>query len=240
MRPRDRERLKQIYEKAAAVDLVKLFRNIPRFHNYSLGNFILIMLQNPEASQVAGFHRWKKYERKVKKGEKGLVILAPCVYKWKQRKENEETGEEDEIEFKELRGFKTAHVWDISQTEGKELPPMPYAQESTGSYSLGDYERVRDAVSKYYPVIERPAVYGQGGQTDGTSIWINSRNPEEHRFRTMFHELGHILLDHTGDRKDISREQMESEAELFCSYWTARAVISTTTRYISLAGWTRR
>ena len=89
-----------------------------RFHRYSFNNVLLILMQNPEATHVAGFHAWKKLGRTVKKGESGIAIVAPCRYK---KKEENEAGEEESKGYA-LRGFTVAYVFDIEQTEGEPLP----------------------------------------------------------------------------------------------------------------------
>ena len=86
-----------------------------RFPSYSFNNQILIYLQAPDATRVQGFQSWKKLGRKVKKGEKGIGIIAPMVY----RKDKDASPESDE---KTIRGFKVVHVFDVSQTEGDPLP----------------------------------------------------------------------------------------------------------------------
>ncbi len=80
---------------------------------------MLIFLQRPDATVVAGFNRWKSLGRFVKKGEKGIAIFAPCKYKTKI-----ETDDGDEKMMQQIRGFRVVHVFDISQTEGDELPDL--------------------------------------------------------------------------------------------------------------------
>ena len=87
-----------------------------RFHRYSFGNVVLIAAQLPQANQVAGFHAWKKLGRSVRKGEKAIWILAPMVARRAMA-----DGPEDE---QEIRGFKYVPVFDISQTEGDDLPAV--------------------------------------------------------------------------------------------------------------------
>ena len=90
-----------------------------RFHRYSVGNAILIQLQKPDATHVAGFRAWQRLDRHVKKGEHGIAIIAPVVWRRKARPDDSDKDkDEDEI----LSTFKTAYVFDISQTEGKPRP----------------------------------------------------------------------------------------------------------------------
>jgi hypothetical protein len=88
-----------------------------KFHNYSFNNQLMIFLQRPDATVVAGFNRWKSLGRFVKKGEKGLAIFAPCKYRTKI-----ETDDGEEKTLQSIRGFRVVYVFDISQTEGEENP----------------------------------------------------------------------------------------------------------------------
>ena len=87
-----------------------------RFHRYSFGNVLLIAAQCHEATQVAGFHAWRKMARFVRKGEKAIFILAPMVYK------NADANDGDDERV--LRGFKWVPVFDVAQTDGEELPSI--------------------------------------------------------------------------------------------------------------------
>ncbi len=100
-----------------------------RLHHYSLRNVMLIALQKPSATHVAGFHSWKKLGRFVKKGENGIVIIAPLVY----RKEIAENDENTSNVY-EINGFKGVYVFDISQTYGTEIPEFARVQGDPSSY----------------------------------------------------------------------------------------------------------
>src|SRR5258708_36299842 len=121
------EQIKEITEKAteqlvAALKsghsevLAGYLKAIGRFHRYSFHNVLLIASQKPNASYVAGFRTWNQLGRFVKKGEKGILILAPIV----RRKPDTEM-DPDEIPAS-VAGFRAAYVFDVSQTDGKELP----------------------------------------------------------------------------------------------------------------------
>src|ERR1700757_3421750 len=92
-----------------------------RFHNYSFGNILEIARQKPDATRVAGLYAWNQLGRKVKKGEPGIRILAPIVG---VRRKPEEEAKKDFTKQNRpsLVGFRNAYVFDISQTEGAELP----------------------------------------------------------------------------------------------------------------------
>jgi DNA primase len=88
-----------------------------RFHAYSVGNTMLIAMQRPLATQVAGYRAWQALGRQVRKGERGIAILAPMV----GRREDPETGDDVRVVY----GFRTVHVFDVAQTDGDELPEPP-------------------------------------------------------------------------------------------------------------------
>ena len=108
--------------------LTAYLRAMAKFHRYSVGNIILISIQKPDAQHVAGYRTWRKLGRYVRRGEKGIVIMAPIV----QRKTE---AVEDEIKDEEVVvAFKTVYVFDISQTEGKSLPEFAQVQGNPHQY----------------------------------------------------------------------------------------------------------
>src|SRR2546426_9270722 len=109
-------RLMDALEHGQSDALKNYLRLMSRFHRYSWGNCLLIYSQRPNATHVAGFHAWLKLRRYVRKGEKGIVILAPMVGK---KSSGEELAEDDKTR---LFGFRAAHVFDLSQTDGEPLP----------------------------------------------------------------------------------------------------------------------
>src|SRR5258706_4136621 len=127
------EQIKELTEKAteqlvAALNagrseaLTGYLKAIGRFHRYSLHNVLLIASQKPNASYVAGFRTWNQLGRFVKKGEKGILILAPIV---RRKLENEEESDEASTS---VAGFRAAYVFDVSQTDGRELPHIGIVQ----------------------------------------------------------------------------------------------------------------
>jgi len=121
------EQIKEITEKAsqqlvAALNagpsdaLASYLKAIARFHRYSLHNVLLITLQKPNASHVAGFRTWNQLGRFVKKGEKGILILAPML------RRKPDTADDSSTDPSIIMGFRTAYVFDISQTDGRDLP----------------------------------------------------------------------------------------------------------------------
>lgn len=88
-----------------------------RFYHYSPFNQLLIQITNPIATHVAGYTTWQKLNRFVRRGEHGIPILAPCIYKADPDKDDSP---------KKLQGFRVVYVFDVAQTDGEPLPPPPY------------------------------------------------------------------------------------------------------------------
>lgn len=107
--------------------------HMQKFHNYSLNNQMLIWIQNPEATQVAGYNRWEETGRQVRKGEKGLEILAPITFKVKEP--HPITGEEVEKTY--MKGFRSVRVFDISQTDPAEYI---FANETERNTFINEWE----------------------------------------------------------------------------------------------------
>src|ERR1700675_2700294 len=113
------EQLSQALERGHSETLRNYLAAIGRFHRYSLRNVMLIASQKPTASHVAGFHTWRTLGRFVKKGEQGILILAPIV-----RRRNESAKQDETDESSTAVGFRAAYVFDITKTDGKELPTI--------------------------------------------------------------------------------------------------------------------
>jgi len=110
-------------EAGRSEQLKKYLAMIARFHRYSCGNIILISLQRPDATRVAGFKAWQRLGRSVKSGEKAIRILSPVVIR-----------NRDDAEEEKLVTFKSACVFDISQTNGKPLTEFAKVQGDPGEY----------------------------------------------------------------------------------------------------------
>ena len=185
-----------------------------KFHNYSLNNTILIALQRPDATLVAGYKAWQKdHDRTVRKGEHGIKILAPCKYK--VTVESEKKGE-DPKELEYLK-FKITHVFDISQTEGKELPSLGIDELSGG---VDDYRNMYKALLRVCPVpIVQEEIKGgaKGYYSDAEQrIAIQTGMSEMQTIKTMVHEIAHQKMHSSGTRTldmPIDRRTKEVEAE---------------------------
>lgn len=179
-----------------------------KFHRYSLNNQLLIMMQCPDATRVAGFRRWTELGRHVRKGEHGIGILAPCIYKTK----DDETGKDE----RRVTGFRVAHVFDISQTDGEELPDVR-PELLTGEGPVGLWDSLAQIVADegYSLSRDMPQIVGANGETCWTtrSVVVRPDLEPAAATKTLAHEVAHILCRH-GDRDlGVCRGVAEVEAE---------------------------
>jgi antirestriction protein ArdC len=185
--------------------LTAYLKAIGRFHRYSLHNVLLIASQRPHASYVAGFRTWNELGRFVKKGEKAIFILAP-VFRRKMEKE-QENGQEA---ASPLAGFRAAFVFDVSQTDGQQLPHISTVAGDPAGYAerLHRFAGAQGIALEYSESIA-PA---RGMSSGGKITLLPGQSPAE-EFSTMSHELAHELL-HRGDRRASTlRSARETEAE---------------------------
>ena len=184
-----------------------------KFHNYSTGNTILICMQYPQATLVAGYKAWQqKHGRSVRRGEKGIQIIAPYKFKVKTD-ELDENGKEKEVE---RTGFRVAYVWDISQTEGRELPTLG-VDELTGD--VDGYKKLFAALDRNSPVpvyVSEISGTAKGYYDDAAGkIVIREGMSQLQTIKTLVHEMSHAKL-HARDvegSENIDRRTKECEAE---------------------------
>ncbi len=160
-----------------------------QFHSYSWNNQFLISIQCPGASKVAGFQTWKKLGRNVKKGAKGIAILAPCLYRRKADAEND-----DSPTVQKLFGFKVAYVFDLSSTEGEPLPTLQYAAAAGGENLLPKLEAAAGklAVQLEYLEIPEPGVHGY---STGGRIVIRQSLSTSSKCAVIAHEIIHLCCE---------------------------------------------
>ena len=223
------ERMKEITDRLEA-GIQALFESeqykayltaMSKFHNYSFNNTLLIAMQKPDASLVAGFGKWRDdFERHVKRGEKGIKILAPSPYKVKKQMEKIDPAtqkpvigadgkpvtEEREIE---IPAFRVVTVFDVSQTEGKEIPDIAVS-ELTGS--VEQYQDFFTALEKASPV---PIAFEniEGGahgyyHLEEKRIAVAEGMSELQTLKTAIHEIAHAKL-HAIDKDAPAIEQAD-------------------------------
>ncbi|MFS9370384.1 PBECR4 domain-containing protein [Streptococcus infantis] len=192
-----------------------------KFHNYSLNNIHLLKMQNPNVSHVASFNKWKTdFERTVKKGSKALKIWVPYQVKTKISDNQNELSfspSENEMEEKEVTvtRFKLGNVFDVSQTEGKELPKA--INELTGS--VKDYEDLYRAakavsmdnqVSINFEEIKREGANGYYSPNENRIVISKGLKGQEHILKTIFHEMAHSDL-HRGTNAQYGDDQYRKQ-----------------------------
>ena len=203
-----------------------------KFHHYSLNNAMLIAMQKPDATLIAGYQAWQKnFDRHVKRGEKGIRILAPAPYKIKEEREKTDpvTGEIvldkngmpviEEVEVK-LSAFRVVPVFDVSQTEGKELPDIGVSELSG---SVEDYEDFMQALTEISPVpIGYEQIDGDAKgyfHTEEHRIALQEGMSQSQTVKTAVHEVAHAKLHDRELNSDLEetilkdRNTKEVEAE---------------------------
>jgi len=187
-------------------DWQEMLATAARFHSYSFNNVMLIEIQRPDATRVAGYRKWQSMGRQVLKGEKGIRIFAPMTKK-------DDAG--DSVIF----GFRLASVFDISQTEGDEIPSLDdFVVEIDVDAPLGWEGVVVDQLEAEGFTWEMGKVSLPGA--NGVTRWLDSsvviadRLNGGHAFKTSIHELAHVKLhDRDDDRELPCRGHREVEAE---------------------------
>ena len=192
-----------------------------KFHNYSLNNIHLLKMQNPTVSQVASFNKWKTdFDRTVKKGSKALKIWVPYQVKTNipvHQKELDFTPSGNEMEQKEIivTRFKLGNVFDVSQTEGKELPKA--INELTGD--VKDYEDLYRAakavsmdsqVSISFEEIKKENTNGYYSPDENRIVISKELKGQEQILKTIFHEIAHADL-HRGTNAQYGDDQYRKQ-----------------------------
>ena len=181
-----------------------------RFHNYSFGNILEIARQRPNATRVAGLYAWNQLGRKVKKGERGIRILAPVV--GIRRKKDSEAEKDIRTQNQAiLVGFRSAYVFDVTQTEGKDLPEL--LERVTGN--VGEYrERLLDFIAAQGIRLEfKESIAPALGMSYGGTIAILPGQSAAEEFSTLVHELAHEMLHKAERRTATTKTVRETEAE---------------------------
>lgn len=195
-----------------------------KFHNYSFNNTLLIAMQKPDATLVAGFNAWKNdFGRNVNKGEKGIQIFAPAPYKIKKEEIKRDPDTDlpvldkdgkpivEEVE-RVIPNFKVVSVFDVSQTNGKEIPSLG-VDELSGNVT--DYEKLFEALKEISPVpIKFAEIDGSAKgffHQEDKSITIKEGMSEAQTVKTAIHEIAHAML-HDKDLKKSDLEKSKDRA----------------------------
>jgi hypothetical protein len=191
-------------EQGKSEALTRYLAVMAKFHHYSFGNIMLILSQRPDATHVAGFRTWLSMKRWVKKGEKGIAIIAPMLLK-RGEGEGRLEGEPERI----VR-FKAVYVFDYSQTDGE---PLPETAETTGD--PGHYlSRLQGFVQSLGIKLSNEAPpAGALGVSKGGEIRIALGLSPAREFEVLTHELAHELLHQGSDAQRGNKTVVETEAE---------------------------
>jgi len=212
------EKLQQaVAEIASGDDWKRMLQVVSKFHRYSFNNHLMIFLQRPDATVVAGFNRWKSLGRFVRKGEKGIAIFAPCKYKTKIEEDN---GEEKSVQ--QIRGFRVVHVFDISQTEGEDLPDLDAVRPKLLDGDAPD--GIWDALARHADTVGYEVIRHRRGTENGYCDFLNKQiavrpdvSPAQ-ALKTLIHELSHALLHGEGPvaSREVAEVEVESVAYVVC------------------------
>jgi hypothetical protein len=180
-----------------------------RFHNYSFGNVLEIARQMPTATRVAGFWTWKNLGRSVKAGSKGIRILAPIVGV-RRKKDDEAEKDITKQNTRVLLGFRNAYVFDVSQTDGVDLPELREVKGDPGENidRLAAFLKGQGIQLVYNEKIA-PAL----GMSYGGRIAILPGQSKAEEFSTLVHETAHELLHKAERRTATTKTVRETEAE---------------------------
>ena len=202
------DRLSDALEAGQSEALKNYLAAMGRFHRYSWGNVLLIASQRPGATHVAGFHAWHDLGRFVKKGEKGIMILAPMMIK--QRDPSQAADQSKKNEVFRLSGFRTAYVFDVEQTEGR---PLPQFASTTGD-PKDAMEKLKSLVAKEGISLEYDKTIAPAlGMSSGGHIRLVPGLSAAEEFSVLTHELAHEMLHHRKEAAPLSKLVRETQAE---------------------------
>ena len=202
-----------------------------KFHHYSFGNTMLIFMQCPNATNVAGYHDWRRnFGRQVKRGERGITILAPCPYRRKEEVEEDASdgSPATSVQWVQRMGFRTVTVFDVSQTEGKPLPEL--VKKLTGD--VAQYESMVAALRSIspYPISMESFPGGAYGCCNFVErrILVQPDMSQIQTIKTMIHEVSHAKLHAPPEKTEelpqhkqrfVREMEAESVAYVVCQHF---------------------
>lgn len=227
-----------------------------KFHRYSYGNAMLILMQCPHATRVAGYNTWQKtFGRNVKRSEKGICILAPCPsrkYVWQEAKDpktgatifNKDGSPKMETRVITITRFKIATVFDVSQTEGKELPSIGATRLSGEVENYQYYYDKLVALSPVAVVVEQVPGQANGYYSHAEQrIVLRPELSEIQTIKTLVHEIAHALLHNPNgvppeERKSRNEKEVEAEsvAYVVCQHF---GIDTSEYSFGYVAGWSK-
>ncbi|WP_298458261.1 ArdC-like ssDNA-binding domain-containing protein [uncultured Cellulomonas sp.] len=235
---------------------MRMLQAAARFHDYSPSNILLIATQRPDATRVAGIRTWNSLGRHVNRGEHGIAILAPCIYKNDDNAaapvspagRPADTPPSRDVPADEvrrvLRGFKVVHVFDVTQTDGEPLPDVtPRLLDGDAPQHLAAHLAALTTDAGFR--LERGPCRPANGYTDFTArvVRVDDSLSSAQSAKTLAHELGHIRANHEHRFTQYAtsrtcRGQAEVEAESIAYLVTAQAGLNAADYSVPyLAGW---
>jgi len=194
-----------------------------KFHTYSFGNILLIATQKPTATRVAGIRAWNQLGRRVRKGEKGILIFAPLIG-WKRKpegdepqptrsraKKNTDTPAQEMERVQYLLGFRGVYVWDVAQTEGEPLPELGNTVQGDVSETLP--RLIQFVESQQIKLEFSDKIAPARGISYGGMIRVLPEMQPTETLSTLVHELAHEMLHKAERRTLVSKTVKETEAE---------------------------
>lgn len=226
------EKLEQGIKELFESEMYKTYLNtMSKFHNYSFNNTMLIAMQKPDATLVAGFKAWQKnFDRHVKKGEKGIRILAPAPYKIKEERDKidpvtqellldkDGNPQKEEVEIT-IPAFRAVSVFDVAQTDGKPIPELAAKELLSDVEGYQDMIRAVEAISPVPIELEEIAGDSKGYyDREAKRIAVQENMSEGQTLKTMIHEVAHSKL-HSKEveqdeqmKKDRNTKEVEAES----------------------------
>ena len=226
------EKLEQGIKELFESEKYKTYLNtMSKFHNYSFNNTMLIAMQKPDATLVAGYKAWQKnFERHVNKGEKAIRILAPAPYKIKEERDKidpvtqellldkDGNPQKEEVEIT-IPAFRAVSVFDVAQTDGKPIPELAAKELLSDVEGYQDMIRAVEAISPVPIELEEIAGDSKGYyDREAKRIAVQENMSESQTLKTMIHEVAHSKL-HSKEveqdeqmRKDRNTKEVEAES----------------------------
>jgi len=193
--------------------LIQYLDAMSRFHSYSWSNCMLITLQMPQATFVAGFHRWLRLGRHVRKGESGIGIMAPMARCKRDDADGNDSGPSGETGNKDerrIRGFRIVHVFDVSQTDGDELPELATIHGDPGQLLCSLEGLIR---ANGITLNDEVLALGVKGVSRRGEIAIAEGLSSAERCAVLAHELSHEWMHDYQHRVTLPKTVLETEAE---------------------------
>ncbi|QNK82613.1 ArdC-like ssDNA-binding domain-containing protein [Nakamurella sp. PAMC28650] len=228
----------QLSQMVTGDDWLNVLKQASRFHDYSFANQLLIMSQRPDATRVMGYKQWPRVNRYVRKGEKGIAILAPLV---RTEKTEDEHGKESKT--RTVIGFRVVYVFDVSQTDGEPLAsdlPSPELLEGEAPEHLREF-LIRQIQGQGFTLRFPGTANWPEPEVRG---WTNFREKvvaiapglsDAQQAKTLAHEFGHITLNH---QEAGHRGMAEIEAESYAAVMMMATGLNSLTYSLPyLAGW---